>query len=377
MLVGYRSFDASKALKKITQRRPIVMPFKGKKSDSREITIRSSAAKYLTYVASVGEKTQNIEVRYEDENIWLTQKMMGLLFNVEVHTINYHIKKIFADRELNENSVIRNFRITADDGKTYDTNHYNLQMIIAVGFKVNSERAVQFRKWVNQIASEYTMKGWVMDDERLIRGTYLTDKYFEEQLERVREIRASERKFYQKITDLYATSIDYDKESLATKRFYATVQNKMHYAIHGHTAAELIVERADSSKEHMGLTTWKDSPDGKIQKSDVVIAKNYLNEFELSQLNRMVNAYLDFAENMAQRKIPLTMEDWENRLNSFIEMFEYGLLKDARKVSNEIARLHAETEFEKYRVIQDKLFMSDFDKYLLELEEHIKNAKKD
>ncbi len=347
-----------------------------KKKDNN-VTIRSSAAEYLTYVASIGEETQNIEVRYEDENIWLTQKMMGLLFNVEVHTINYHIKKIFADRELNENSVIRNFRITADDGKTYDTNHYNLQMIIAVGFKVNSERAVQFRKWVNQIASEYTMKGWVMDDERLIRGTYLTDKYFEEQLERVREIRASERKFYQKITDLYATSIDYDKESLATKRFYATVQNKMHYAIHGHTAAELIVERADSSKEHMGLTTWKDSPDGKIQKSDVVIAKNYLNEFELSQLNRMVNAYLDFAENMAQRKIPLTMEDWENRLNSFIEMFEYGLLKDARKVSNEIARLHAETEFEKYRVIQDKLFMSDFDKYLLELEEHIKNAKKD
>lgn len=347
-----------------------------KKKDNN-VTIRSSAAEYLTYVASIGEETQNIEVRYEDENIWLTQKMMGLLFNVEVHTINYHIKKIFADRELDENSVIRNFRITADDGKTYDTNHYNLQMIIAVGFKVNSERAVQFRKWVNQIASEYTIKGWVMDDERLIRGTYLTDKYFEEQLERVREIRASKRKFYQKITDLYATAIDYDKESLATKRFYATVQNKMHYAIHGHTAAELIVERADSSKEHMGLTTWKDSPDGKIQKSDVVIAKNYLNEFELSQLNRMVNAYLDFAENMAQRKIPLTMEDWENRLNSFIEMFEYGLLKDAGKVSNEIARLHAETEFEKYRVIQDKLFMSDFDKYLLELEEHIKNAKKD
>ena len=229
-------------------------------------------------------------------------------------------------------------------------------MIIAVGFKVNSERAVQFRKWVNQIASEYTIKGWVMDDERLIRGTYLTDKYFEEQLERVREIRISERKFYQKITDLYATAIDYDKNSLGTKRFYATVQNKMHYAIHGLTAAELIVARADASKEHMGLTTWKDAPDGKIQKSDVVIAKNYLSEFELGQLNRMVTAYLDFAESMAQRKIPLTMADWEKRLNSFIEMFEYGLLKDAGKVSNEIAKLHAETEFEKYRVIQDKLF---------------------
>lgn len=342
---------------------------------NNEITIRSSAAEYLTYVASIGDETQNIEVRYEDENIWLTQKMLGILFDVEPHTINYHIKNIFSDSELAEDSVTRKFRITADDGKTYDTKHYNLQMIIAVGFKVNSERAVQFRKWVNQIASEYTIKGWVMDDERLIRGTYLTDKYFEEQLERVREIRISERKFYQKITDLYATAIDYDKNSLGTKRFYATVQNKMHYAIHGLTAAELIVARADASKEHMGLTTWKDAPDGKIQKSDVVIAKNYLSEFELGQLNRMVTAYLDFAESMAQRKIPLTMADWEKRLNSFIEMFEYGLLKDAGKVSNEIAKLHAETEFEKYRVIQDKLFLSDFDKYLLELEQHVKKDK--
>ena len=339
---------------------------------NNEITIRSSAAEYLTYVASTGESNKNIEVRYEDENIWLTQKMLGILFDVEPHTINYHINKIFADSELGEDSVTRKFRITADDGKTYNTKHYNLQMIIAVGFKVNSERAVQFRKWVNQIASEYTIKGWVMDDERLIRGTYLTDKYFDEQLERVREIRASERKFYQKITDLYATAIDYDKNSTATKRFYATVQNKMHYAIHGHTAAELIVERADATKDHMGLTTWKDAPDGKIQRSDVVVAKNYLSEFELGQLNRMVTAYLDFAENMAKRKIPLTMEDWEKRLNSFIEMFEYGLLQDAGKVSNEIAKLHAETEFEKYRVIQDKLFMSDFDKYMSELESRIK-----
>ena len=339
---------------------------------NNEITIRSSAAEYLTYVASTGESNKNIEVRYEDENIWLTQKMLGILFDVEPHTINYHIKKIFADSELDEDSVTRKFRITADDGKTYNTKHYNLQMIIAVGFKVNSERAVQFRKWVNQIASEYTIKGWVMDDERLIRGTYLTDKYFDEQLERVREIRASERKFYQKITDLYATAIDYDKNSTATKRFYATVQNKMHYAIHGHTAAELIVERADATKEHMGLTTWKDAPDGKIQRLDVIVAKNYLSEFELGQLNRMVTAYLDFAENMAKRKIPLTMEDWEKRLNSFIEMFEYGLLQDAGKVSNEIAKLHAETEFEKYRVIQDRLFMSDFDRYMSELESRIK-----
>ena len=244
-------------------------------------------------------------------------------------------------------------------------------MIIAVGFKVDSERAVQFRKWVNQIAKDYTIKGWVMDDERLKQGTFLTDKYFEEQLERIREIRASERKFYQKITDIYATAIDYDKNAKSTKRFYATVQNKMHFAIHGHTAAELIVERANSEKEHMGLTTWRDAPDGKIIKSDVIVAKNYLSEQEMTQLNRMVTSYLDFAESMAERKIPLTMQDWEKRLNSFIEMFEYGLLQDAGKVTAEIAKLHAETEFEKYRVIQDKLFMSDYDKFLLELEEHI------
>lgn len=344
---------------------------------NNQISIRSSAAEYLTYIASVGESSKDIEVRYEDENIWLTQKAMGLLYNVETHTVNYHIKKIFADSELDESSVIRKFRITADDGKEYTTNHYNLQMIIAVGFKVNSERAVQFRKWVNQIATEYTIKGWVMDDERLKRGTYLTDRYFEEQLERVREIRASERKFYQKITDLYATAIDYDVNSAQTKRFYATVQNKMHYAVHGHTAAELIVERADATREHMGLTTWADAPDGKIKKSDVTVAKNYLTAHELGQLNRMVTAYIDFAENMAARHIPLTMEDWEMRLNSFIQMFEYGLLGDAGKVSAEIAKLHAETEFEKYRIIQDKLFMSDYDKYMLELEEHIKKDKKD
>lgn len=331
-----------------------------------EITSRSSAAEYLTFVASTGESNDSVEMRYEDENIWLTQKMMAVLYDVDVRTINYHIKKIFEDSELQEEAVIRKFRITASDGKSYHTNHYSLQMIIAVGFKVNSERAVQFRKWVNGIASEYTIKGWVMDDERLKQGTYLTDRYFEEQLERIREIRASERRFYQKITDLYATAIDYDRNAKATKRFYATVQNKMHYAVHGHTAAELIYERADSQKEYMGLTTWQDGPNGKIKKSDVVIAKNYLTEFEMSQLNRMVTSYLDFAENMAHRKIPLTMQDWEKRLNGFIEMFQYGLLKDAGKVTAEIAKLHAETEFEKYRVIQDKLFVSDFDKFIME-----------
>ena len=341
-----------------------------KKKD--EITIRSSAAEYLTYVASVGDQQGSIEMRYEDENIWVTQKMMATLYDVGTNTINYHIKKIFEDSELQEESVIRKFRITAPDGKSYNTNHYSLEMIIAVGFKVNSERAVQFRKWVNQIAKDYTIKGWVMDDERLKRGTYLTEKYFDEQLERIREIRASERKFYQKITDLYATAIDYDKNAATTRRFYATVQNKMHYAVHGHTAAEMIVERADHTKEHMGLTTWADAPDGKIKKSDVTVAKNYLSQDEMKQLNRMVTAYLDFAENMTLRHIPLTMQDWEKRLNSFIEMFDYGILQDTGKVSAEIAKLHAETEFEKYRVIQDSLFMSDFDRYMLELEESAK-----
>ena len=240
-----------------------------KKKD--EITIRSSAAEYLTYVASVGDQQDSVEMRYEDENIWLTQKMMATLYDVDVRTINYHVKKIFNDSELQEDSVIRKIRITAADGKSYSTNHYSLEMIISVGFKVNSERAVQFRKWVNQIAKDYTIKGGVMDDERLKRGTYLTEKYFDEQLERIREIRASERKFYQKITDLYATAIDYDKNSATTRRFYATVQNKIHYAIHGHTVAELILERADHEKEHMGLTTWADAPDGKIKKSDVTV----------------------------------------------------------------------------------------------------------
>ena len=334
----------------------------------KEVTIRSSAAEYLTFVAATGGSNESVEVRYEDENIWITQKMLAVLYEVETNTINYHIKKIFEDSELEEDSVIRNFRITASDGKSYDTKHYNLQMIIAVGFKVNSERAVQFRKWVNNIAKEYTIKGFAMDDERLKNdGSILTKKYFEEQLERIREIRSSERKFYQKITDIYATAIDYDRDAAATKRFYATVQNKMHFAVHGHTAAELIVERADATKNHMGLTTWQDAPNGKIKKSDVIVAKNYLTEKELGQLNRMVSAYLDFAENMANRHIPLTMADWEKRLNGFIEMFEYGLLQDAGKVTAEIAKLHAETEFEKYRIVQDRLYKSDYDLFLEEL----------
>ena len=346
------------------------------KKKKEEINIRSSAAEYLTYVASVGDQQDSVEMRYEDENIWLTQKMMATLYDVSVAAINQHIKKVYDDSELEPDSTIKKYLIVQKEGLRQvrrEVAHYNLQMIIAVGFKVNNERAVQFRKWANSIVKDYTIKGWVMDDERLKRGTYLTEKYFDEQLERIREIRASERKFYQKITDLYATAIDYDKNSATTRRFYATVQNKMHYAVHGHTAAELIVERADHTKEHMGLTTWADAPDGKIKKSDVTVAKNYLSQDEMKQLNRMVTAYLDFAENMTLRHIPLTMQDWEKRLNSFIEMFDYGILQDAGKVSAEIAKLHAETEFEKYRIIQDRLFMSDFDRYMLELEE---NAKK-
>ena len=341
-----------------------------KKKD--DLSIRSSAAEYLTYVAAVGDQQESMEMRYEDENIWLTQKMMAILYDVDVRTISDHIRKVFDDSELEEAATIRKFRIVQQEGSrqvSREVNHYNLQMIIAVGFKVNNDRAVQFRKWANSIVKDYTIQGWAIDDARLKNGgSILTTEYFDNLLERIREIRLSERRFYQKITDIYATAVDYDKTAATTKRFYATVQNKMHYAVHGHTAAELIVERADHTKEHMGLTTWADAPDGKIRKSDVTVAKNYLSEEELGQLNRMVSAYLDFAENMTQRHIPLTMQDWESRLNSFIEMFEYGLLKDAGKVSAEIAKLHAETEFEKYRVIQDKLFMSDYDRYLLELE---------
>lgn len=329
--------------------------------------VRSSAAEYLTFVAAQGEG--GIEVVYAGEDIWLTQKMMGVLYDVDVRTINYHLKKIFTDNELQEDSVIQNFRITAADGKTYDTQHYNLSATISVGYKVNSERAVQFRKWAGGIIKEYTVKGFAMDDERLKSGgTVLTKQYFEEQLQRIREIRLSERKFYQKITDIYSTAIDYDRSATATQRFFATVQNKLHWAIHGRTAAEMIVDRANSEKPHMGLTTWKDAPHGKIQKFDVSVAKNYLTEPEMAQLSRLVNAYLDVAEDMAQRRIPMTMQDWETRLNRFIEATDREILRDAGKVTAEIAKAHAESEFEKYRIVQDRLYVSDFDAEVLQIE---------
>ena len=322
-----------------------------KKKD--EITIRSSAAEYLTYVASVGDQQDSIEMRYEDENIWLTQKMMATLYDVDVRTINEHIKKIYSDSELEEDSTVRNFRIVQTEGSrqvTRDTKHYNLQMIIAVGFKVNSERAVQFRKWVNQIAKDYTIKGWVMDDERLKRGTYLTEKYFDEQLERIREIRASERKFYQKITDLYATDIDYDKNSATTRRFYATVQNKMHYAVHGHTAAELIVERADHTKEHMGLTTWADAPEGKIKKSDVNPAHVNINKV-LSELDMdifklknqfFIDAATYYIEHFGREAL---IEPKERKEPQFISTEEMAVIEERiRQEAREEARQEANKE---------------------------------
>lgn len=329
--------------------------------------VRSSAAEYLTFVASTGEDKDSIEMRYEDENIWLTQKMMATLYDVSVAAVNQHLKKIFEDGELQEEAVIKKYLITATDGKKYNTNHYNLQAIIAVGFKVNNQRAVRFRVWANQIVEQYTIKGWAMDEERLKNGgTVLTKKYFEEQLERIREIRISERNFYQKLTDIYATSLDYDRNALTTKEFFAKVQNKMHYAVHRHTAAELIYERADAEKPHMGLHTWKDAPNGKIKKSDVSVAKNYLTEDEMKSMELIVSAYLDLAENRARRHIPMTMEDWAKRLDIYLQADDLEVLKDAGKISAQLAKMHAETEFEKYRVVQDRLYQSDFDRYLEE-----------
>ena len=337
----------------------------------KEITIHSSAAEYLTYVASTGSNSDSFEMRYEDENIWLTQKMMATLYDVSVSAINQHLKRIFEDNELVEELVIKKYLITASDGKSYSTKHYNLQAIIAVGFKVNNDRAVRFRKWAGQIVKDYTIQGWTMDKERLKKGHMFTDEYFERQLENIREIRLSERKFYQKVTDLYATAFDYDKDAKTTRQFFKMVQNKMHWAVHRHTAAELIVERANAEKEHMGLTTWESAPDGKIVKADVTVAKNYLSEKEMSYLQRIVSLYLDYAELQAERRIPMSMEDWAKRLDGFLEFNGNELLMGPGKVSAEQAKLHAETEFEKYRIVQDRLFMSDYDKYLLELEHQV------
>ena len=334
----------------------------------KELAIRSSAAEYLTFVASTGESDASFEMRYEDENIWLTQKMMAALYDVDVRTVNEHIKKIYADGELTEQATIRKFRIVQTEGVRQvnrEVTHYNLQAIIAVGFKVNNQRAVQFRKWAGQIVKDHTIQGWTMDVERLKKGHMFTDEYFERQLQQIREIRLSERKFYQKVTDLYATAFDYDKNAKTTRLFFQTVQNKMHYAVHRHTAAELIVERADANKEHMGLTTWENAPDGKILKADVTIAKNYLSKDEMNYLERIVSLYLDYAELQAERKIPMSMGDWAKRLDGFLEFNGNELLTGPGKISAEQAKLHAETEYEKYRIIQDRLFESDFDRFLM------------
>lgn len=346
----------------------------GKKN---EITVRSSAAEYLTFITASGES--GVEAVYADENVWLSQKMMALLYDVETNTVNYHLKKAYSDQELDEQSTIRNFRIVRREGTRNverDVLHYNLKAIIAVGYKVDSEKAVQFRKWATDIIEEYTVKGFAMDDERLKRdGTVLTQQYFDELLERVREIRLSERRFYQKITDIYATALDYDAGSKTTKQFFANVQNKLHFAVTGSTAAEIVYNRADSGKPHMGLTSWEGSPEGKVHKYDVTIAKNYLSEEELNNLSRLVSGYLDLAESRAERHIPMTMKDWAERLNGLLELMDYGVLKDNGKVSAELAKQKAETEFEKYRIIQDQLYTSDFDKYLIELESELKSDK--
>ena len=339
---------------------------------------KSSAAQFLTYIASTGDGGEKYEIRYEDENIWMSQKMLADVYGVEVPNIAYHLRKLFSDAELEKNSVIKEILITAPDGKKYNVKHYNLQVVIALGFKIDNEKAIAFRKWANQIVSEYTIKGWVMDVPRLKDGSPITDKYFEHQLERIREIRMSERKFYQKVTDLYATAIDYDRDSNTTRVFFATVQNRMHCAVHGHTAAQILYTRADADKVHMGLNSWEDGPDGKIKKSDVVVAKNYLSDDELEILGRMVNAFLEYAETQTKRKIPLTMEDWKVRLDRFLELFDQHATKySGDPVTTYQAQLYAESEFEKYRVVQDRLFMSDYDKYLLALEEEIKKNAKD
>lgn len=333
--------------------------------DKKSLKIRNSTAEFLMFTADAG--SDSIEVMVEEENVWLTQEMIATLYEKGRTTVTEHLKNIFTDGELEETSVCRKFRRTGTDGKEYNTKFYNLEAVIAVGFRTNSERAIVFRSWAGSILKNFSIRGYVLDKERLKNGTFLNEEYFDHLLEDIREIRASERKFYQKITDIYATAMDYSVEAATTKLFFKTVQNKLHFAIHGKTAAELIVDRASAEKEHMGLTTWKNAPQGKIIKSDVSIAKNYLELDEIDGLNRIVSMYLDYAENQAKRRIPMTMEDWVNRLNAFLQFNEYELLNDSGKVTAEIAKSFAESEFEKYRIVQDRLFQSDFDKFAKEL----------
>ena len=332
---------------------------------NKPLQIRNSTAEFLVFTRQAGEST--IDVRIEDETVWLTQKLLAVLFEVDVRTINEHLKNIFNAHELDENSVIRKFRTTASDGKNYNTKFYNLDAIISVGYRVNSERAVQFRQWATNILRDFAIRGYVLDKERLKNGAFFNKKYFDDLLAEIREIRASERAFYQKITDIYATAMDYSKDANTTKMFFASVQNKLHYAIHGQTAAELIVKRANAEKDHMGLNTWKNAPEGKIIKTDVSIAKNYLNVQELKSLDRFITMYLDYAEDQAERGIPMTMTDWVQKLNAFLQFNQREILDNPGLVSAEIAKAFAESEFEKYRIIQDRLYESDFDKAMKNL----------
>lgn len=327
-----------------------------------KLHIRNSTAEFLIFTRQSGD--DGIEVRIEDETVWLTQKLMAALFDVDVRTISEHLQNLFVGAELVFEAVVRKFRNTAADGKSYLTNFYNLDAIIAVGFRVNSARATQFRQWATSVLRDFAIRGYVLDKERLKNGTFLGKEYFDSLLAEIREIRASERRFYQKITDIYATAMDYQAEAETTMAFFASVQNKLHYAIHGHTAAELIVERADSTKDKMGLTTWKNAPHGKIIKPDVVVAKNYLTEVEIKSLDRFVTMYLDYAEDQAARGIPMTMKDWAGKLNAFLQFNEREVLANPGKVSQEVAKAFAESEFEKYRIVQDRLFESDFDRHL-------------
>ena len=328
--------------------------------ERKNLMIRNSTAEFLIFQAQ--SQANGVEVFYQDEMLWLTQKAMATLFDVGIPAISKHLKNIFEEGELAEDSVISKMETTASDGKNYMTRYYNLDAVISVGYRVNSTRATQFRQWATAVLRQFAIRGYVLDKKRMENGAFLTEDYFEHLLAEIREIRLSERRMYQKVTDLYATAIDYNRDAPTTRKFFAKVQNKMHYAIHGHTAAELIVERANAEKEHMGLTTWENAPDGKIVKTDVAIAKNYLKGNELESLGRIVNAFLDLAEDRAKRHIPMTMEDWAKYIDRFLTMTDRELLQDNGKVSAEQAKEFAESEFEKYRIVQDRLFMSDFDK---------------
>ncbi|MFA6138799.1 MAG: virulence RhuM family protein [Sulfurimonas sp.] len=332
---------------------------------NKNLKIRNSTAEFLIFTSQSGE--DSLEVKVADETVWLTQRLIAELFGKARSTIADHLQKIFSEDELDEKSVCREFRHTAEDGKSYNTKFYNLDAIISVGYRVNSKKATQFRQWATSVLKEFAIKGFVLDKKRLENGSFLGEEYFEKLLSEIREIRLSERKFYQKVTDIYATSIDYNKDDTTTKQFFAKVQNKLHFAIHGHTASELIKQRANSDAQNMGLTSWENAPDGKILKNDIAVAKNYLTKDELDSLGRIVNAYLDLAENRAKRNIPMTMEDWAKRLDMFLEFDDREILQDNGKISAKLAKEFALSEFEKYRVVQDKLYKSDFDKMVEEL----------